>query len=210
MPHAAAQGSRDRFRTLIPQPRASLGSLAGSVGLALFSAVFPSHGRSRNRSCRLRQDLSRFRSPATIAPARPFSLVLGSQIRSRDRRKLSATEGGRIAGRAGVVELAYTPALGAGARESMRVRVPPPALCSDRFCAGGCDSEICCEQSRPPCGDHSKAITPRIFLPARRSFIASLMSSSLYFCVTSSSSFSVPASYIDKSIGIASRGFISP
>lgn len=34
---------------------------------------------------------------------------------------------GTIAGRAGVVELAYTPALGAGARESMRVRVPPPA-----------------------------------------------------------------------------------
>jgi hypothetical protein len=27
-----------------------------------------------------------------------------------------------------VVELAYTPALGAGARKSMRVRVPPPAL----------------------------------------------------------------------------------
>jgi cytochrome P450 len=28
---------------------------------------------------------------------------------------------------------------------------------------------------------HSKAMTPRMFLPARRSFIASLMSSSLYF-----------------------------
>lgn len=38
------------------------------------------------------------------------------------------------------------------------------------------------------------------------SFIASLMSSSLYFCVTNSSSFNVPASYIDNSIGIASRG----
>lgn len=57
---------------------------------------------------------------------------------------------------------------------------------------------------------YSNAMTPRIFLPARRSFMASLMSSSLYFCVTSSSSLSVPASYIDKSIGIASRGFISP
>jgi hypothetical protein len=57
---------------------------------------------------------------------------------------------------------------------------------------------------------HSKAMTPRMFLPARRSFIASLMSSSLYFCVTSSSSFNEPASYIDNSIGIASRGFISP
>ncbi len=31
-------------------------------------------------------------------------------------------------GAAGVMELAYMPALGAGARKSMRVRVPPPAL----------------------------------------------------------------------------------
>ncbi len=64
-----------------------------------------------------------------------------------------------------------------------------------------------CEDSEKA---YSNAITPRMFLPARRSFMASLMSSSLYFCVTSSSSLSFPASYIDSSIGIASRGFISP
>ncbi len=54
------------------------------------------------------------------------------------------------------------------------------------------------------------SITPRMFFPARRSRMASLMSSSLYFCVTSSSSFKLPASYIDRSLGMASRGFISP
>ena len=57
---------------------------------------------------------------------------------------------------------------------------------------------------------YSNAMTPRMFLPARRSFMASLMSSSLYFCVTSSSSLIRPASYIDSSFGMASRGFISP
>ena len=40
----------------------------------------------------------------------------------------SATASVKIAGSAGVAKLAYAPALGAGARKSMRVRVPPPAL----------------------------------------------------------------------------------
>jgi hypothetical protein len=129
---AEARGSRDRFRTLMMQLPTCVGLLADSVSLVPSSAVSPSYGRSRNRSCRLRRDVLRFQTRPTIAPSSPFSPPRAGQIRSRDRHKFVGELRGTIAGRAGVVELAYTPALGAGARESMRVRVPPPAqLVSD-------------------------------------------------------------------------------
>lgn len=50
-----------------------------------------------------------------------------------------------MVGCAGVVKLAYTPALGAGARKSVRVQVPPPAPLT-----GGAEPAVCPSRRRAP------------------------------------------------------------
>jgi hypothetical protein len=90
-------------RTLISRPRAWLGSLAGSVGLALFSAVSPSHGRSRNCSCRLRQGrLPRFRSPLWTAILAPLGAIEPKVGEAADR--FVGELRGTLVGFAGVME----------------------------------------------------------------------------------------------------------
>src|SRR5438045_3798216 len=66
--------------------------------------------------------------PPSGGSVRPFGRTLQQIQRSRLGPSFKHRSPPRLALRAGVAELADAPALGAGARESVGVRVPPPAL----------------------------------------------------------------------------------
>src|SRR3954463_1081777 len=94
-----------------------------------FVSRLPRPAREAGRSSALPRPDADPAFPLPRASRTPSAAIRGS--RARVLRACSSDTcllGSILLQTAGVVELANTPVLGAGARESLRVRIPPPAL----------------------------------------------------------------------------------